>query len=51
MAFSLKKKTNKDQVIEKLLNLPRDNDKYYTGHTKGPNMFMIKQDPKQEEEG
>lgn len=51
LAFSLKKKTNKDQVIEKLLNLPRGNDKYYTGHTKGPNMFMIKQDPKQEEEG
>ena len=47
LVFNLKK-IREDQIIEKIIeNLSKDNDEYYIEHTKGSNMFMIKQDPNQ----
>ena len=48
LAFNLKK-TVEDQVVEKMIeNLPKDNNKYCTEHTKGLNISTIKQDKKQQ---
>lgn len=48
LAFNLKK-TVEDQVVEKIIkNLPKDNNKYCIEHTKGLNIFTIKQDKKQQ---
>ena len=49
LVFNLKK-AREDQIIERIIeNLPKDNDEYYIEHRKDSNMFMIKQDPKQQE--
>lgn len=49
LVFNLKK-TREDQIIERIIeNLPKDNDEYYIEHRKDSNMFMIKQDPNQQE--
>ena len=49
LVFNLKK-AREDQIIERIIeNLPKDNDEYYIEHRKDSNMFMIKQDPNQQE--
>ena len=50
MVFNLKK-TNDEKILDKIIqNLPRYNDKHYVEHSENLNMFMIKQDKKQQEE-
>ena len=50
MVFNLKK-TNDEKILDKIIqNLPRYNDKHYVKQSENLNMFMIKQDKKQQEE-
>ena len=50
LVFNLKK-TSEKKILDKIIqNLPWDNDKYWIERREGLNMFMIKQDKKQQEE-